>query len=75
MAKLLIWSVRLYQVAISPLLGPSCRYGPSCSQYTIEAITMFGAIRGSWMGVRRILRCHPWSAGGHDPVLPHSCDG
>jgi uncharacterized protein len=72
MATLLIWLIRAYQAGVSPRLGAMCRYSPSCSQYTIDAIEMFGAIRGSWMGLKRILRCHPWSAGGHDPVLPHS---
>ena len=75
MAKILILLIHAYRRLISPLLPPSCRYTPSCSVYTLEAIEMFGAIRGSWMGLRRISRCHPWSAGGYDPVLPHSTEG
>lgn len=75
MATVLIWLIRGYQRWLSPVLPPSCRYIPSCSAYTLEAIELFGAIRGSWMGFRRILRCHPWSAGGCDPVLPHGSEG
>ena len=64
---LLIGVVRLYQVAISPLLGRRCRFTPTCSTYMIEAIRKYGALRGGWRGVRRILKCHPWHPGGHDP--------
>lgn len=60
--------IRGYQKAISPLLGSNCRYYPSCSHYTYEAIELHGTLRGSWMGVRRISRCHPWHEGGYDPV-------
>jgi hypothetical protein len=60
--------IRFYQVFLSPLLPPSCIYTPSCSKYTYQAIEKYGALRGSYMGVRRILRCHPWAHGGHDPV-------
>jgi hypothetical protein len=59
--------VRIYQMTISPLLGPTCRFTPSCSQYMIEAVQRYGALRGGWRGVRRILRCHPFHPGGHDP--------
>lgn len=75
MAKIFIVLIRGYQVLISPLLPTACRFTPTCSAYTLEAIEMFGAIRGSWMGFRRLLRCHPFSAGGHDPVLPHGTEG
>jgi hypothetical protein len=60
--------IKLYQGAVSPLLGQHCRFYPSCSQYTIDAITKKGAARGVWMGVRRIARCHPYNPGGYDPV-------
>ena len=63
----LIALVRAYQVALSPLLGGSCRFQPSCSAYFIEAVQKYGPWRGSWIGVRRILRCHPFHPGGHDP--------
>lgn len=62
--------IRFYQKRISPLLPPSCIYEPSCSQYTYEAIQIHGALRGSWMGFRRILRCNPFAKGGYDPVPP-----
>ncbi len=65
---LLILGVRLYQVALSPLLGGSCRYFPSCSAYAIEALERHGAARGSWLAIRRIGRCHPFRPGGYDPV-------
>lgn len=68
MRKLLMLAVRGYQVAISPLLPPSCRYYPSCSAYAIEALEKHGALRGSWLAVRRIARCHPFCPGGYDPV-------
>jgi putative membrane protein insertion efficiency factor len=66
--RLLILGVRAYQVGIGPLLPASCRYYPSCSAYAIEALERHGALRGSWLSVRRILRCHPFHAGGYDPV-------
>lgn len=68
LARLLILFVRGYQVAISPILPPSCRYEPSCSQYAIEALRRHGALRGSWLAVRRLGRCHPFRPGGYDPV-------
>jgi putative membrane protein insertion efficiency factor len=64
----LIGLVRLYQVAISPLLPPSCRFYPSCSAYAAEALRRHGAARGSWLAVRRLARCHPFCEGGIDPV-------
>jgi uncharacterized protein len=60
--------IRVYQATISPILPPACRYTPSCSQYFIEALRKWGFARGSWLGVRRLLRCHPFHAGGYDPV-------
>ena len=68
LAKFFVMLVRGYQVAISPLLPPACRYTPSCSQYAIEALQRHGALKGSWLALRRITRCHPFREGGHDPV-------
>jgi putative membrane protein insertion efficiency factor len=65
---LLIFLVRGYQVVISPLFPPACRYYPSCSQYAIEALEKHGALRGGWLAARRIARCHPFRPGGYDPV-------
>lgn len=65
--NLLIALVRFYQRGISPLLGSNCRFSPTCSQYTIEAIEKYGVIRGLWKGIKRIARCHPFSRGGYDP--------
>ncbi len=60
--------IRGYQRFISPALPRSCRFNPSCSQFTLEAIERYGVIRGGWLGLRRIVRCHPFHPGGHDPV-------
>lgn len=68
LAKPLIWLVRAYQLAISPLLPPSCRFYPSCSHYAIEALQRHGPIKGLWLSLRRVGRCNPWHPGGHDPV-------
>jgi len=68
MRALLTGPIRIYQRALSPLLGPRCRFYPSCSSYAIEAIERHGAARGSWLAVRRIARCHPLNEGGLDPV-------
>lgn len=68
MRWLITTSIRLYQQLVSPLLGPRCRFYPSCSQYTRVAVQRFGVLRGAWLGLRRILRCHPLNPGGHDPV-------
>jgi putative membrane protein insertion efficiency factor len=75
-ARVLLALVRFYRFAIGPALPPSCRYTPSCSAYAVEAIELHGAGRGSWLALRRLLRCHPFHAGGHDPVpLPVATAG
>lgn len=66
----LLLLIRVYQVAISPLLPASCRFTPTCSSYFAEALKVWGPFRGFLMGARRILRCHPWGGGGYDPVPP-----
>lgn len=68
MRSVLIGAIRLYQIVLSPILGASCRFTPTCSQYTLEAIRKYGALKGSYLGARRILRCHPFHPGGCDPV-------
>ena len=70
MRYVLIGLLRAYRSLISPLYGQVCRYHPSCSAYALEAVTRHGAFRGSWLAVRRLVRCHPWAAGGYDPVPP-----
>jgi hypothetical protein len=65
---LLIAPIRFYRRFISPYTPPSCRYTPTCSQYAIEALRKHGPFKGSWLAVRRILRCHPWGGHGYDPV-------
>lgn len=64
----LIWLVRAYQLLISPLLGPSCKFYPSCSAYAVTALGRYGLLKGTWLAARRLLRCHPWSDGGVDHV-------
>jgi hypothetical protein len=66
--QILLWIIRGYQLAISPMLGPRCRFHPSCSCYAHTAIERFGVWRGLWLGVCRLLRCHPFCQGGYDPV-------
>ncbi|MFI4880139.1 MAG: membrane protein insertion efficiency factor YidD [Steroidobacterales bacterium] len=69
--------IRIYQWTVSPLLGPRCRFYPSCSHYALVAVLRFGVIKGSWLAMRRLGRCHPWHPGGFDPVPsathPHIC--
>jgi putative membrane protein insertion efficiency factor len=60
--------IRAYRAVISPLVGPRCRFSPSCSAYAVEAIEDLGVTRGLWLALRRVARCHPWNPGGHDPV-------
>ena len=77
MRYVLKYLIRGYQLAISPFLGPRCRFYPSCSHYAIEAIETHGALHGMWLTIKRISRCHPWHEGGFDPVpacLKHSHD-
>jgi putative membrane protein insertion efficiency factor len=66
-ATLLIVVVRMYQWTLSPLIGRHCRFEPTCSAYFVLAVRKYGAVRGTWKGMRRIGRCHPWSPGGYDP--------
>ncbi|HET6891995.1 MAG TPA: membrane protein insertion efficiency factor YidD [Pyrinomonadaceae bacterium] len=68
MKRILISILRFYKLALSPLLPPACRFVPSCSEYAMEAIDKYGAFRGSSLALRRLLRCHPFSQGGYDPV-------
>ncbi|MFK8115643.1 MAG: membrane protein insertion efficiency factor YidD [Rubripirellula sp.] len=67
LAAIMVQLIRFYQIGISPLIGPNCRFTPTCSQYAIEAIRKHGAIRGGWRATKRICRCHPWNPGGYDP--------
>ncbi|MBO1751172.1 membrane protein insertion efficiency factor YidD [Actinotalea sp. BY-33] len=66
----LVAALRVYQSVISPMTGPTCRYYPSCSSYALIAVQRHGAVRGTWLAARRLLRCHPWAAGGVDDVPP-----
>lgn len=67
-AALLTLAIRFYRAAISPIIGPSCRYHPTCSAYALEAVGRYGAARGAVLSIKRILRCHPYHPGGFDPV-------
>jgi putative membrane protein insertion efficiency factor len=68
MSRFLVALIQVYRYALSPMLGPSCRFHPSCSDYAREAILRHGALRGVWIALKRVLRCNPWHCGGHDPV-------
>ncbi|MEC8683888.1 MULTISPECIES: membrane protein insertion efficiency factor YidD [Leeuwenhoekiella] len=68
--KALIFPIRLYQRFLSPLLPPSCRYEPTCSHYSVEAIQRHGIFKGSWLAIKRIASCNPWGGSGYDPVPP-----
>ena len=72
-ARLLVTVITVYRRLLSPLLGQRCRFAPSCSAYAAEAIATHGALRGGWLAVKRIGRCHPFHPGGHDPVPPARC--
>jgi hypothetical protein len=63
-----IMLIKIYQVLISPLFPPSCRFIPTCSQYSLEALKKYGILKGSWLSFKRIIRCHPWGGSGYDPV-------
>jgi len=73
--KVALQLLRLYQISISPLLGPSCRFEPSCSHYAAAAVEKFGLARGSWLAARRVARCHPFGSSGFDPVPGRVGDG
>ena len=60
--------IKIYQVLLSPLFPPSCRFIPTCSQYSVEALKKYGILKGGWLSVKRILKCHPWGGSGYDPV-------
>ena len=68
MKLLLLAPIRVYQIAISPMLGRRCRFFPCCLEYTVEAVQKYGALKGARLGLKRISRCHPWNPGGFDPV-------
>ena len=68
MKKLVLGLLSIYRRVISPLLPPSCRFTPTCSQYTYEAVDRYGIVKGGWLGVKRIVRCNPFNPGGYDPV-------
>lgn len=63
-----ILPIKIYQIVLSPLIGPSCRFNPTCSNYAIQAITKYGALKGLYLALKRIIRCHPWGESGNDPV-------
>ncbi len=68
LAKMMLLLIRFYQYAISPLIPPRCRFTPTCSQYAVEAVQKHGALKGGWLALKRIARCHPFGGSGHDPV-------
>ncbi|MFD2827346.1 MULTISPECIES: membrane protein insertion efficiency factor YidD [Leeuwenhoekiella] len=68
--KILIFPIRIYQKFISPLLPPACRYEPTCSHYSVQAIEKHGPIKGTWLSIKRIASCNPWGGSGYDPVPP-----
>jgi len=68
MKRIAVALIRIYQATISPFLGPNCRFHPTCSQYAEESVLHHGLVRGTWLALRRLARCHPWHPGGYDPV-------
>ncbi|MDW3095948.1 MAG: membrane protein insertion efficiency factor YidD [Gammaproteobacteria bacterium] len=74
MNKIFIVMIRFYQMCISPMLGPHCRFSPTCSQYALEAINTYGVVKGTYLAIKRISKCHPFHAGGHDPVPEKQLD-
>ena len=72
-AWLLRSAIKAYKLAISPWLGTNCRFEPGCSAYALEAVERHGAVRGSWLALRRLMRCHPWGGSGYDPVPHDNC--
>ncbi|MEN6587699.1 MAG: membrane protein insertion efficiency factor YidD [Sulfuricella sp.] len=68
MTRILLMAIKAYQYLISPMLGPSCRFTPSCSEYASQAVKKYGATKGLWLSIKRVGRCHPWHDGGYDPL-------
>lgn len=68
MTRILLIAIRAYQYLVSPMLGPSCRFTPTCSEYAQQALKKYGAMKGGWLSIKRIGRCHPWHDGGYDPL-------
>lgn len=68
MTRILLIVIKAYQYLISPMLGPSCRFTPTCSEYATQAVKKYGAIKGLWLSIKRVGRCHPWHDGGYDPL-------
>jgi putative membrane protein insertion efficiency factor len=66
--KIVTLPIRAYQLLISPLFGPTCRFSPTCSAYAITSVERYGVLKGGWMAIKRVGRCHPWNPGGYDPV-------
>ena len=68
MRRIVLFLLRVYQYALSPFLGQNCRFHPGCSEYARQAVQKYGVLRGSWLAIKRLGRCHPWNPGGFDPV-------
>lgn len=68
MTRILLVLIKAYQFLISPMLGPSCRFTPTCSEYAVQALNRYGAVKGFWLSIKRVGRCHPWHDGGYDPL-------
>lgn len=68
MTRILLILIRAYQYLVSPMLGPSCRFTPTCSDYAVQALRKYGAVKGTWLSIKRVGRCHPWHDGGYDPL-------